>query len=163
MYKRFLMAFLFVGLMGCAGKPGDADLAKSFNGSFEGFKQVGVDLSEYIEASSFDVADSYEDGKFYVVKATPSIRIKKDIDAAAVQSFEDKAGMMAIYVFQTINMLETLGKYDAGQIDQQQMMAGLRTAHMSKPEGILKSGDSFSGLESEYKFRKTDNGWMAVE
>ncbi|WP_404417792.1 hypothetical protein [Marinospirillum sp.] len=164
MYKQLLLLVLFITLVGCGGgKPNESDLEKSFNESFDGFKQAGIDLSQYIEASSFDISDSYEDGRFYVVTATPKINIKKSLDNAAIQSIDEQAGELSSYIFVTIKMLEELSKYDAGQINQQEMMANLQTAHLEKPEGILKAGTTFYGLESEYKFRKTDNGWMAVE
>ena len=164
MFMRFLMVIFLAGLLGCSNKPGDADLAKHFNDSFaESFRQIGIDFSEYVEASSFKVTSSYEDGNFYVVKAIPKIKIKKDLDAGALQSFETKAGMMVVYVYPVIFMLENLKQFDAGQINEQQMMLRLRSAINLKPEGILKTGDLFSGLEGEYKFRRTDQGWQAVK
>jgi len=151
-------------LSGCGGgKPGNEDLEKSFNDSFQAFKQAGVDMSEYFKASSFEVSDSYEEGKFYVVKATPTVKIIKNLDETAIAAIKEKTGMLSGHVIQIINMFEILKKYDDGELDEQKMMQELRLSQIRKPEGTLMSGNEFSGLESDYKFRKTDNGWMAVE
>lgn len=164
MKKLFFITILFSFILtGCSGKPGNDDLTKSFNKSFEGFKQVGVDLGQYLEPSGFDVSDSYEEGQFYIVKAIPIISIKENLDSASIKEIKEKTGMLSVYVIQMINMFEILKKYDTGEINQQKMAQELKLSQVREPEGLLKSGDEFKGLESEYKFRKTDNGWLAVE
>ena len=97
-----VLALVLLGLTGCTNKPGDEDLTKSFNESFEGFKKVGVDLNQYIEASSFEVVDSYQDGKFYVVKAIVNIEVKKDLDKSAIDEIKKKTGMLSAHILQTI-------------------------------------------------------------
>lgn len=162
--KKYICSLLLIFVLaGCGGKPGKDDLTKSFNGSFENFKQVGVDFGQYFEPSKFEITNSYVDGEFYIVKAIPTISIKKDLDEGAIGQIKERTGLLYGPVMLTINMFETLKKYDSGGIDQQEMMREMRTAQLRTPEGSLKSGDRFKGLESDYKFRKTDNGWMAVD
>lgn len=159
----FVFALLIFVLTGCGGKPGKNDLTKSFNESFENFKQIGVDLGQYIEASDFEIIDSYAEGEFYIVKAIPIISVKKDLDEGGIGQIKERTKLLYGPVMLMINMFETLKKYDSGGIDQQEMMREMRMAQYRKPEGSLKSGDRLKGLESTYKFRKTDNGWMAVD
>ena len=155
---------LSIVLTGCSGgKPGNDDLEKSFNESFQGFKRVGVDMGQYLKASNFEVLDSYKEGRFYVVKAIPTIKIIKNLDAAAIEAIEEKTGMLSGHIIQVVNMFEIFKKYNDGELDEQKMMQELRLSQIRKPEGTLTSGDEINGLASDYKFRKTDNGWMAVE
>lgn len=164
MKKLYIFTILLTILLtGCGGKPGNEDLEKSYNGALEAFKPVGVDMSQYLKASSFEVSDSYEEGKFYIVKATPTVKIIKSLDKAAIDAIKEKTGIFSTHIVQIINIFEILKKYDDGDLNEQKMMQQLSLSQIRKPEGTLISGDEFSVLESDYKFRKTDKGWMAVE
>lgn len=150
-----------ITLVACgSNKPSEKDLEKSFNSSFDNFKEVGLDLGQYVTADGFKVTNSYENGNFYIVKAIPKIKITKSLDSNAIQGIQSQLGLNAPHVIQMIKMLEVMESYDKGDINKQQMRAELSV--MPLPKGTLMAGDTFSGLESEYKFRKTDNGWMAV-
>ncbi|WP_027330331.1 hypothetical protein [Marinimicrobium agarilyticum] len=161
-YKKCLALVLAVVLSGCSGKPSDEDLSETFIQAFAGFEAVGFDMSEYMEPASWEIIDSYEEGNIYVLDAIARIRIKKNIDESEISRIKESLGMHSGYPLQVIRMYELTKKYDAGEITKQDLVSEL--SFPDDPEGTLAKGDVFSLVEpSEYKFRKTDNGWRAVE
>jgi len=162
--KRFIFGvlamLLLFGLNGCSdSKPTEEDVVKSANQAILAFKEMGYgipdDLDSYIEIDSANITDSYQKGDFYIVKAIPHITIKEDLDKAIIKSkFHDA------YTGQVIALMEGIKKYQDGIIKKGALALIMRVA---SPDGSLRDGDEFDGLESTYKFRKTDNGWREVE
>ena len=158
--KRFItgvigMLFLF-GLSGCGdSKPSEEDVLKSAQSSITAMKEAGYDLSPYIEIDDVKITDSYKQGNFYIMKVVPHIEINEDIDKKVI-----KSKFHGAYVQQVIAIFESIKKYQDGKINKAQLQGLMR---IGIADGSLKDGDEFDGLESTYKFRKTDNGWRAVE
>lgn len=161
-YKHFLVLALTFLIFGCSSKPSDEDLSKAFTQSFAGFEAIGFDMAEYMEPASWEIVDSYEEGNTYVLDAIAKVRINQDIDKSEISRIKESLGMNAAYPLQVLRMYEFTKKYDAGEISKQELVAEL--SFPDEPEGTLSEGDVFSLVEpSEFKFRKTDNGWRAVE
>ena len=158
--KRFITGIvgtmLLVGLIGCGdSKPSKEDVLKSASSSIEGMKEAGYDLSPYIEIDDVEITDSYKEGNFYIMKVIPHIEITEDIDKEVV-----KSKFHGAYVQQIIAFFESIKKYQDGKINKAQLQGLMR---LGVADGSLRDGDEFDGLESTYKFRKTDNGWRAVD
>lgn len=152
--------FLIFGLVGCTeDKPGVEDIKKSFTMSLKALQTAGgADLSNYLEVVDAQIDNSYEDKGVYVIEATPKIHIKKSLDQSTVASHE----FQYAHISQTVKLIESIKLYSMGQYNMQQlqMAMNIRTGPQG---GILSTGDAFNGLKSEYKFRKSDQGWMPID
>jgi len=154
-----LAILLTVGISGCSSKPGEDELIDSMNSSFVDMKNAGVDLTKYIEFDKFKIIDSYEKNGLYVIDAQPHVEIKKDLDKKTFKKIWAKSQMAG----SIIGMLEGAKKYSNGKgnigIIKQSGMFGVRGVY----EGSLQDGDEFWLPKNTYKFRKTDNGWKAID
>lgn len=158
-----LLVLALVVLTGCGdSKPSTEDLENSFYSGFEPGKKVGVDLTEYFEVDSFEILESFGNEKGYVFKLVPSIKVKKSISKEKYKEVSNELGTYAEAFTIPVKMLEILNKHSSGELSYQDMIANLGGVYGYEYEGKLEKGDVFSGTESTYKFRKTDQGWMPV-
>jgi hypothetical protein len=154
--SSLLALVLMIGLSGCGdSKPSEDDVLKSAQTSVSAFKDMGYDVQSYVNIDAVEITDSYKQGNFYIMKVIPHIEVEKDITKQVLKTKLNNA-----YVKQVIAIFESIKKYQNGDVNKAQLQGLMR---IGIPEGTLKDGDEFNGLESTYKFRKTDNGWRAVD
>lgn len=165
--KRLLASLiallLFIGLSGCSSNPSDDDIIKSGNAPFESIDNLvgklgrNFKLSDYICIDYVDVVDSYKKNNIYYLQVIPHIEIKKDFDEnTLINAKIEPSSVVGGSIMDTMSFMKGLQLYDDGKIKKYEI---------NKRRNNLKfeEGNDFDGLKSTYKFRKTDNGWMALD